>query len=334
MQAPKDISVVSVYVETNGVPKLDLLGRVRPDGAIAFPSTLAIVEPDEVGAQVRIRVIAFQETRARVVRDVLTTIPHQQVGMLRLPVSFLDDGLATGTLPMADLPVGPSNPSGPPEVLSGTGGTQFQPTNPDPASPEFIKTTCDFSKAQTSVAGVCQDAKVASAKLASYSDPAVFGDGGTPDNPVCFPVAQCFAKAQSMPITNITMAPDGSCSFPILPTEKGKNWNCALATTDGTGASAKGQSLVPLQNDPGEGFLVQPGKVVVMVPGVCKRLMSGNASLLLDKSSCPTKSEATPVCQESQGGAPIDSGAPAVGDASGAADAVVDAPPADGQALD
>jgi hypothetical protein len=335
MQTPKDVSVVSVYVETNGVPRLDLLGRVRPDGAIAFPSTLAIVEPDPPDAQVRIRVIAFQETKARVVRDVLTTVPHQQVAMLRLPLSFLDDGMATGTLPMADLPVGRSNPSGPPEALSGTSGTHFQPTDPDPTSAGFIKTACDFgSKNQTSFAGTCRDAKVASAALAKYSDPAVFGDGGTPDKPSCFPVAQCFAKAQAMPVANITMAPDGSCSFPILPTEKGKNWNCALATTDGTGAAANGMSLVPLGSDPGEGFSVQPGKVVVMVPGVCKRLMAGSASLLLDKSSCPTKLESSPVCQESQGGALADAGAPADQDASAAADALQQDPRLDASASD
>jgi hypothetical protein len=151
--------------------------------------------------------------------------------------------------------------------------------------------------------------------------------------PSCFPVAQCFAKAQAMPVANITMAPDGSCSFPILSTEKGKNWNCALATTDGTGAAANGMSLVPLGSDPGEGFSVQPGKVVVMVPGVCKRLMAGSASLLLDKSSCPTKLESSPVCQDSQGGASPDAGALTV-DASSGADVLQQDPGIDASAPD
>jgi hypothetical protein len=57
MQAPKDIDVVSVYMTTNGAQKFDYLGRVRPDGTVAFPSTLAIVEPEQQSAEVRIRVL-------------------------------------------------------------------------------------------------------------------------------------------------------------------------------------------------------------------------------------------------------------------------------------
>jgi hypothetical protein len=49
MQAPKDIDVVSLYVETDSVPKFDYLGRVRPQGTVDLPSTLAIVEPDQQG---------------------------------------------------------------------------------------------------------------------------------------------------------------------------------------------------------------------------------------------------------------------------------------------
>ena len=48
MQAPKDIDVVSLYIVTNGVVKFDYMGRVLPDGTVSLPSTLALVEPEEV----------------------------------------------------------------------------------------------------------------------------------------------------------------------------------------------------------------------------------------------------------------------------------------------
>src|SRR5258708_24963451 len=85
MQTPKDIDIVSVFVSTNGVPKLDFLGRVTPDGTVALPSTLAILEPDDPSSQVRIRVTAFQEQKARVLRDVVTPVPHEPPALLRVP---------------------------------------------------------------------------------------------------------------------------------------------------------------------------------------------------------------------------------------------------------
>src|SRR5580700_5343456 len=103
MQTPKDVDVVSVFIETNGVAKFDYLGRVLPDGTLLLPSTLALVQPENPNAQVHIRVTAFQtqgtQENARVLRDVLTTVPTARTALLRLPLDFLDDGSGQGTLP-------------------------------------------------------------------------------------------------------------------------------------------------------------------------------------------------------------------------------------------
>src|SRR5580700_11605132 len=103
MQTPKDLDVVSVFVESGGVVKFDYLGRVLPDGTLTLPSTLAIVQPENPNAQVHIRVTAFQtqgtQENARVLRDVLTTVPTAGTALLRLPLDFLDDGSGQGTLP-------------------------------------------------------------------------------------------------------------------------------------------------------------------------------------------------------------------------------------------
>ena len=103
MQTPKDVDVVSVFVATDGVVKYDYLGRVLPDGTVSLPSTLALVQPENPNAQVHIRVTAFQtqgtQENARVLRDVLTTVPSQVTALLRLPLDFLGDGSGQGRCP-------------------------------------------------------------------------------------------------------------------------------------------------------------------------------------------------------------------------------------------
>jgi hypothetical protein len=309
MQTPKDLSVVSVYVETNGVPKLDLLGRMRPDGSLDMPGTLAIVEPDDPNAPVRIRVIGFQEQNARVLRDVLTTVPHQRTALLRVALNFLDDGSVTGTLPAADLPAGPSNPTGAPEALGGTGGTQFQPADPTPSDPSYMKPACDYARSMTSVAGTCVDAHVDSSKLKGYSDAQVFGDGGTAANVVCFDVAQCFRGATVIPASAMSNVTGGSCSF-VLPGGAGPNVNVALSTAS-TGTPVAGAFLVPLESDPGEGVTVSGG-TVTLVPGVCKKLQAAGTGLVVSTTACGSKVESTPVCQPG-GSTTVDAGKEAGG---------------------
>ena len=291
MQTPKDINIVSVFITTDSAVKFDYLGRVLPDGTVSLPSTLAIVEPDNPSAQVRIRVIALEEQKARLLRDVLTTVPHQRTALLRVPLNFLDDGSGMGMLPAQFVPLGSG---GTPE-----GDTQFDP--------DTIASACDFSQQQTSINGACASATVDSSSLPDYTDSKVYGAGGSAASPACFHVDQCFAAAKAWNPAKITTAADGSCSFPIPAGENGDHWNCALATTDGTGTCFGGKCFVPLESDPGEGFSIQPGKAIVMVPGVCKKLAKG-AALYVDQTSCATKAEAAPVCEPTGGGPGRDSG--------------------------
>src|SRR5258706_9804450 len=61
MKAPKDVSIVSITISTNNTIKHNFIGRVTPDGEVKIPATLAIAEPDDPNASIRIRVVAFQE---------------------------------------------------------------------------------------------------------------------------------------------------------------------------------------------------------------------------------------------------------------------------------
>src|SRR6185369_17184778 len=105
MKAPKDVNAVSVTISTNNTVRHNVIGRVTPQGDILLPATLAVVEPDDPNATIRIRVMAFQERRARVLRDVRTAIPSGgRVALLRIPLNFVNDGSTHGDLPDGVLP--------------------------------------------------------------------------------------------------------------------------------------------------------------------------------------------------------------------------------------
>jgi formylglycine-generating enzyme len=290
MQAPKDIDVVSVYITTNGAPKFDYLGRVLPDGPVSLPSTLAIVEPDQQGAQVRIRVIAFQtqasgSANARVLRDVVTTVPHQRTALLRVPLDFLDDGSGTGQLQAQYVP----SPNGAPE-----GDTAFDPTK--------IASRCDFTKGLTSINGVCASDTVDSSTLPAYEMSEVYGDGGLQANGAptsCFEVASCFSGA-----TPVMSLDAQTCSFPLPEGASPSTLNLALVTQSTGACLAPGQCYVPLENDPTEGWALS-GSSVEMIPGICAVLMNG-VELYRATGPCAPLTPSEPVCEPTGAGAVAD----------------------------
>ena len=105
MLAPKDVNVVSVSIQVGPQIKYNFIGRVTPEGEVLLPATLAIIEPDDPNAAIRVRVIAFKETKPRVLRDVTTTSPRAgRIALLRMPLSFINDDSATGALPSGQRP--------------------------------------------------------------------------------------------------------------------------------------------------------------------------------------------------------------------------------------
>jgi hypothetical protein len=279
MQTPKDISVISIFITTDSVVKFDYLGRVLPDGTVSLPATLSIVEPDTQGAPVRIRVIAFQEQKARVLRDVLTTVPHERTALLRVPLNFLDDGSGQGSL---DPTLVPSAANGVPD-----GQTTFDP--------DTVASKCDFSQEQTSVDGVCVDAHVDSTTLPDYADTEVYGTGGSQSSSACFDVTTCFAPAQ--PVTGLDT---GTCSFPLPAGANAADLNIALVTGSTGDCLQSGRCYVPLENDPAEGWSVS-GSTVELVTPICSLLAAG-AQLFVSENACPAKVESTPVCEPTGGG--------------------------------
>jgi hypothetical protein len=309
MVTPKDVNIVSVYVSSNSAVKFDYLGRVLPDGTVVLPATLAVVEPDDPTEQIHIRVIAFQEQKARVVRDVITTVPQGRTSLLRLPLNLLDDGSGSGDLPSQYLPAGPSTPQGAPE-----GTTTFIPTDPT-----IISTACNFLlTGKTSINGECKDSTVPSSTLTDYQETAVYGAGGMMANgapATCFDVAACFTGATLVPASSISMT---GCSFPLAQGADPAKLNLGLATTDGTGkCTPSGQCFVPLESDVNEGFSVSNG-TVHMISGICMKMLGTGAQLYQVQGSCDAKTVSDPVCEPTtvaevrallDGGAPQDANA-------------------------
>jgi hypothetical protein len=299
MQAPKDIDVVSVFVSTNSVPKFDYIGRVTPEGKVILPATLAIEEADDPNTQVRVRIIAFRGTQPRVLRDVLTTVPHQRSVLLRLPLDFLDVGsVQSGSLPQKYLPD---------EHTVNDGPTAWDPTDTTDIVP-----TCDLTKGLTMVHGVCVDDSVDSSLLPEYSGSAVFGDGGLQSSGLpaqCFDVASCFALAA--PVAGLDTK---ACAFPLPAGAPSSTLNVALVTPDTGTCLAPGQCYVPLPNDPSSGWVIK-GAMVQLAPGVCARLASPPIGLVVSSGTCSSETISEPVCEVAVADAAVTSGSEPAEDA-------------------
>jgi hypothetical protein len=306
LQAPKDIDVIALYITTDGRADFDYMGRVLPDGIVALPATIAVIAPSDPSAQVRIRAVAFKSQPdgsavAKVARDVLTTVPQTGTYLLPLQLSFLDVGSVSGAAPASAVPDGPTNV---PDGLS-----MYDPTDPVPTDPGYLTTTCNFVDDQeTSIAGQCASAVVASSKLQPFSPSLVFGPGGSATSPVCFR-ASCFANEVEVSTAGLATSSSG-CSVALPAGTAGPNVNLGVST-DGLGACSNGVCIVPLSQDPTYGFTLS-GSSATLIPGVCSLLAKG-AKLYADGTSCPTKVDSQPVCQSATGdaGAPPDAGADA-----------------------
>jgi hypothetical protein len=326
MQTPKDISVVSIFVSANSQPKFDYLGRVLPDGTVALPATLAVVQPDDPSAKIRVRVIGFEEQDARVLRDVITTVPQGRTALLRLPLNMLDLDSAKGTLPTADLPsklMAKSQSARPPGLVPLGGGGSLVGGGLTDWNPLDIQSSCPVD--QTSINGTCTTATIDSSTLPTYDVTSVYGDAGLQRNhtPVaCFDVAQCFRGAT--PVANVdTSSP--ICSFAV---PAGASIQNVALVTGTTGACiAPGECFVPLVNDPNQGWAIANG-AVKLVSGVCKQLRAG-AQIFVATSGCGPLEESLPVCEPTTP-AGADAGAADSGTSDGAPDGALPDATADG----
>ena len=228
MKAPKDVNAVAVSITTDGLVKASFIGRVTPQGDILLPGTLAIVEPDNKNAVIRIRVMAFQNQKPRVIRDVRTTAPPDgRTALLRIPLNFVNDGKVAGD-PLPDglvpTPVPGTEGLSPPvsAVGSGTpatgdaGAVGTKDLSPSGGDFDFMLNfqpkDCLNPQDETIIDGECRDSYIDPASLPDF-DAEQLGDS-TGETGACFDLARCFAGAVGVGGQGTDGKPDGGMIQP------------------------------------------------------------------------------------------------------------------------
>ena len=350
MKAPKDVNVITLSVLVNNQVKVNYQGRVTPDGKVLLPATVALAEPSDPNASVRIRVVAFRERKARVLRDVRTTVPTGgRIALLRIPLNFVNDGLGAGELPVGmvidDKPIsdvssdGGAGGGGGSSSSGGLGGS-FGAGEYNPY--EIVTGTCPLD--QTVIDGECADDYVDSSTLPEY-DESLVGRGDDPG--VCFDAAKCFANA--VPVStgqngsggaadagagsggdrdaapapvdagadgkdffarNVTLDL-GACAVNLNGADASK-LNLALVTPDTGECLRPNECYVPL--DKGAGGWRDDNGRVQLPKFVCKLLDEKNLRLFASEGTCSAKTESNPVCASTAGEAARDGGKPGLPD--------------------
>ncbi|MDB4933773.1 MAG: Tryptophan synthase alpha chain [Labilithrix sp.] len=283
MKAPKDVNAVSITVSTNGAIKHSFIGRVTPEGDVLLPATLAIVEPEDKSAPIRVRVMAFQGNRPRVLRDVRTTIPSGgRTALLRIPLNFASDASAVGD----PLPDG---------LVSGSGLTA--------AEFDFFgayQPPCADIQNQTIIDGECADNFVDPAALPDFDQAAL---GNSTDQASCFDVARCFAGASTADgAEGSTVRLDRSTCTLQLNGSNPARLNLALVTPDTGECVQPGQCYVPI--DRGAGGWIDDQGAVKLPSFVCRLLEGKSLHLAASRETCAAKVEANPICREPAPGGP------------------------------
>jgi hypothetical protein len=250
MRAPKDVNAVSITISTGGAIKHSFIGRVTPQGEVLLPATLAIAEPADAAATIRVRVVAFQDTRPRVLRDIRTTVPTGgRVALLRIPLNFVNDGKVVGApLPPGIIPdpvpgTGSETPSGGTSSGGASGavdggtrgsgdGSAFGSTAGDYDFMNAFQPPCEAPDGHienlTIIDGECADNYVDPATLPDF-DTAQLGD--STDVGTCFDLATCFAGALAIGDTQAGAdggvgGPAGGPGNPVPPPDASAGGNC------------------------------------------------------------------------------------------------------------
>ena len=272
MKAPKDVSILSLTIKSGTQIKHNILARVRPNGDVELPATIAIAEPDNPNETIRVRVIVFQESKPRVLRDVRTTIPRGgRTALLRLGLNFVNDGSGAGEIPAQLMP-----------GAVGGSDAEFDPYS-------SVVSKCDLDS--TVIDGECKSDYVDPETLPDFEESLVFGTGG---KEACFRTDLCFATPTRV---GVALGTAGVCSFP-LGSRPPSALNLALSTRDTGECRPDGRCLIPL--DQGSlGWRVS-GANVELSPGTCNKLRAG-AELVEGLGACTAKTESQPLCEGAAG---------------------------------
>lgn len=171
MALPDDVTSVSLDVTDTATGSVlqSIYGVIEGDN-IRFPSTITVARGDSYNlASVTIRVVAYKDDKAQVLRSITTTLPETDFALLPVDLSYLDWGSASGSLSEA-------SPTSVDPVLTPAGKL---------GNPLAIKGAL-CPDGETSVYGECVPQVVDVKTLQKYSDGLVFGDNKCFDFQACF----------------------------------------------------------------------------------------------------------------------------------------------------
>ncbi len=191
LSLPKDVDRLTIQVLVRGDQRhFNEFTKLGTDDTLKIPASIGLTldSGTDASTPVTFRVTAFQGVKARVLREVVTTIPKDRLVALKLPIQWLC---------WEDLPLDQDG-----KAIS----------------------NCDAN--QTCIAGTCTDNKVDSTTLEDYSAANVFGGGTGTGDGTCFDTAPCFDDADSHRTVDAPTSTDGKCT--ITPPEALGDVNVAI----------------------------------------------------------------------------------------------------------
>jgi hypothetical protein len=163
MSLPKDIDSVRIEIRAYGEAKFDkVFDDLGTDGALKLPGTIGVLVGEDATTPVTMRITGFQDGRARVLREAVSTVPEDRLVQLRLPVQWLCDGSA---------------------IVDESGQ---------------VKSAC--GEGLTCVAGSCVPVEVDSSELPDYEEESIFGGGTGDGDGACFDTANCMRGFSLAPL--------------------------------------------------------------------------------------------------------------------------------------
>lgn len=165
MSLPKDVDTVKIEVLVRGdVRHKAVFEKLGAEQSVKIPASLGIIigEESDPTTPVTVRVTATQQGTARVLNEVVTTVPEERIAALRMPIQWLCWDRVK---------------------IDDNGDAQT-----------------DCPEGQTCIAGSCVTNKIDSSKLETFREADVFGGGSGNGDGSCFDVGACFTTSTDAPV--------------------------------------------------------------------------------------------------------------------------------------
>jgi uncharacterized protein YfaP (DUF2135 family) len=252
-----DLDRVDVLVEReNGEVFNTPIDLYPKEGGLFTPGSYAIVEGETQGESVRVSLIARKGNRARVVRELSTTLPKERISMVNMPIQWLcDDEVADNGKESKCL-----------------------------SSAKNGDKTCSL--------GSCEDLLVKEEDQETYEPETLYGGYASSLEAAragaCFDVVRCFDGSKRAEIdldTCRTKRPAGM-----------KTPNVALIVKDaGHCNPITGICYVALDQSKAYGYTTKDDQIE-LPKAVCDRLSDGRVLSVVTTGACDTKTIQTPTC--------------------------------------